>query len=124
MLRQLLLLLREILSINRAAIFLRQPTPAFGVAATVQESRRLRGACAIGISPGLLEHFDLSFDAGIGGQVFRSGRILRRSGQEARSDSEAQKEFELLGAQVAVPILDREPCWAWPCSMAASPGNR
>ena len=36
------------------------------------------------------------------------GRILRRYGEEARNDVETQKEFELLGAQVAVPILDRE----------------
>ena len=108
MLRQFLLLLREILSINRAAIFLRQPFTSFGNAPALAESRRLRAACAIGLSPGLLQHFELSFEAGIGGHLFRLGRILRRSGEEARADVETQKEFELLGAQVAVPILDRE----------------
>jgi nitrogen-specific signal transduction histidine kinase/DNA-binding NarL/FixJ family response regulator len=87
MLKQFLLLLREILSINRAAIFLRQPLAGFGNAPVVAESRRLRAACAIGLSPGLLQHFELSFEAGIGGHIFRLG---------------------LLGAQVAVPILDRE----------------
>jgi nitrogen-specific signal transduction histidine kinase len=50
----------------------------------------------------------LSFEAGIGGHIFRLGRILRRTGEVARTDVETQKEFELLGAQVAVPILDRE----------------
>jgi len=108
MLKQFLLLLREILSINRAAIFLRQPYGAFDGVAAPEESRRLRAACAIGLSPGLLEHFELSFEAGIGGKLFRLGRILRRSEEESRGDVEAQKEFELLGAQVAVPILDRE----------------
>ncbi len=108
MLKQFLLLLREILSINRAAVFLRQPLASFGNAPVVAESRRLRAACAIGLSPGLLQHFELSFEAGIGGHLFRLGRILRRSGEEARNDLETQKEFELLGAQVAVPILDRE----------------
>ena len=108
MLKQFLLLLREILSINRAAIFLRQPFAGFGNAPAVAESRRLRAACAIGLSSGLLQHFELSFEAGIGGHLFRLGRILRRSGEEARNDVETQKEFELLGAQVAVPILDRE----------------
>jgi signal transduction histidine kinase len=108
MLRQFLLLLREILSINRAAIFLRQPFTGFGHAPAMTESRRLRAACSIGLSPGLLQHFELSFEAGIGGHLFRLGRILRRSGEEARTDVETQKEFELLGAQVAVPILDRE----------------
>jgi signal transduction histidine kinase len=108
MLRQFLLLLREILSINRAVIFLRQPFTSFGNAPVVAESQRLRAACAIGLSSGLLQHFELSFEAGMGGHIFRLGRILRRSGEEARTDVETQKEFELLGAQVAVPILDRE----------------
>jgi signal transduction histidine kinase len=36
------------------------------------------------------------------------GHVLRRHSDEVRNDPEAQKEFELLGAQVAVPILDRE----------------
>ncbi len=39
MLKQFLLLLREILSINRAAIFLRQPFASVGTAPTVVESR-------------------------------------------------------------------------------------
>jgi signal transduction histidine kinase/DNA-binding response OmpR family regulator len=108
MLRQFLLFLRKIVSINRAAIFLRQPYAAFDGVAAPEESRRLRAACAIGLSAGLLEHFELSFEAGIGGQLFRLGRILRRNGEEARNDPEALKEFELLGAQVAVPILDRD----------------
>ncbi len=108
MLRQFLLFLRKIVSINRAAIFLRQPYAAFDGVAAPEESRRLRAACAIGLSAGLLEHFELSFEAGIGGQLFRLGRILRRNGEETRGDAEAQKEFELLGAQVAVPILDRD----------------
>jgi signal transduction histidine kinase len=68
----------------------------------------LRSAAAIGISSGLLEHFDLSLDSGIGGQLSKLGRILRRDSDEARADAETQKEFELMGAQVAVPIPDRE----------------
>jgi signal transduction histidine kinase/DNA-binding NarL/FixJ family response regulator len=106
MLKQFLLLLREILGINRAAVFLRQPFTAFGAGA--QESRGLRAASAIGLSTGLLQHFELSLEGGIGGHLFRLGRILRRNSEEVRADLEAQKEFELLGGQVAVPILDRE----------------
>jgi signal transduction histidine kinase len=108
MLKQFLLLLRELLGINRAAVFLRQPFSAPGGPSASLEARRLRAACAIGLSPGLLEHFELSFEAGIGGHLFRFGRILRRQSEDVRQDLEAQKEFELLGAQVAVPILDRE----------------
>ena len=108
MLRLFLLQLREIVSLNRAAIFLRPNYSAFGGPASPEESRRLRSASAIGLSPGLLEHFELSLDSGLGGHLFRLGRILRRSSDEVRADVEAQKEFELLGAQVAVPIFDRD----------------
>ncbi len=108
MLRQFLLQLREIVSLNRAAIFLRQPYTAFGATAAPAEARRLRVAGSLGLSAGLFEHFELSLDAGIGGHLFRLGRILRRSGEEVRADVETQKEFELLGGQVAVPILDRD----------------
>jgi signal transduction histidine kinase/DNA-binding NarL/FixJ family response regulator len=108
MLKQFLLLLRELIGINRAAVFLRQPSEWVGEQLALDDNRRLRAACALGLSTGLLEHFELSFETGIGGQVTRLGRILRRNSEEARLDVEAQKEFELLGAQVAVPILDRE----------------
>jgi signal transduction histidine kinase/CheY-like chemotaxis protein len=108
MLKQFLLLLREILGVNRASIFLRPHLPTFGGLPAVMETRRLRAACALGLAPGLLEHFELSLEAGIGGYLFREGRILRRDSAEIQGEIEAQKEFELLGAQVAIPILDRE----------------
>lgn len=108
MLRQFLLQLRDLLSVNRAAVFLRQPFASFGDSPALAESRRLRSVSSLGLSPGLLQHFELSFEGGIGGHVFRHGRVLRRNSDEARGDVETQKEFELLGAQVAVPILDRE----------------
>src|SRR5207248_11646700 len=106
--RQFLLLLREIIGVNRSVIFLRQPASVFGASADPREPQRLRSACAIGLPPGLLEHFELSLEAGIGGYVYRQGRILRRDYVEVRENLEIQKEFQLLGAQVAIPILDRE----------------
>lgn len=108
LLRQFLLLLREILGVNRSAIFLRPHLPSFGGTTAALEARRLRAACAMGLTPGLLEHFELSLEAGIGGYLFRQGRILRRQQAQASGDTEAAKEFELLGAEVAIPILDRE----------------
>lgn len=107
MLKQFLQFLREILSVNRAAIFLNRPCGPQAEAVS-GDSRRLRSAAAIGLSAGLLEHFELSLDSGIGAQVSRLGRILRRDGDEARADIDAQREFELLSAQVAVPIPDRD----------------
>jgi nitrogen-specific signal transduction histidine kinase/DNA-binding NarL/FixJ family response regulator len=108
MLKQFLLFLREILSINRAAIFLNRPCAPLTEVLSQEDTRRLRSAAAIGLASGLLEHFELSLDSGMGAQVARLGRILRRDSDEARADVEAQKEFELLGAQVAVPIPGRD----------------
>ncbi|HXG48863.1 MAG TPA: ATP-binding protein [Methylomirabilota bacterium] len=108
LLKQFLLMIREILGVNRAAIFLRQPVTTFGGPAAVEGGRRMRSACAIGLAPGLLEHFELSFESGIGGHLFHYGRILRRDSEEVQRDREMQKEFELLGVEVAIPMLDRE----------------
>ncbi|MGO8764744.1 MAG: ATP-binding protein [Limisphaerales bacterium] len=108
MLKQFLHFLREILSVNRAAIFLNRPAGPLTEVLSPEDGRRLRSAAAIGLSTGLLEHFELSLDSGIGDQLSKLGRILRRDSDEVRADPEAQKEFELLGAQVAVPIPDRE----------------
>ena len=108
MLKQFLQFLRDILSVNRAAIFLNRPCSPLTEGGTPEDTRRLRSAAAIGLSNGLLEHFELSLDSGIGAQVAKLGRILRRDSAEVRADSEAQKEFELLGAQVAVPITSRD----------------
>ncbi len=108
MLKQFLLFLREILSVNRAAIFLNRPCTPLTETPSLAESRRLRAVSAIGLSPGLLEHFELSLDSGLGAQLSRLGRILRRDSVEACEDGESQKEFELLGTQVAVPIPGRE----------------
>jgi len=106
MLRQFLLQLRDIIGLNRAAIFLRDGLSSNGL--NDELNRRLRVASAIGMPPGLLEHFELSLDSGLAGQVYRLGRILRRHSEEVALDVEAQKEFELLGAQVAVPMFDRD----------------
>ena len=107
MLKQFLQFLRETLSVNRAAIFLNHPVTPLDEALSSEGSRQLRAVAAIGLSSSLLDHLELSLDAGIGGQVARLGRILRRDSEEARADIESQKEFELLNAQVAVPIPDR-----------------
>ncbi|HUA67212.1 MAG TPA: ATP-binding protein [Candidatus Saccharimonadales bacterium] len=108
MLRQFLLFLREIFSVNRAAIFLNRPVLPLNETTSQDRNYHLRATAAIGLSPALLENFELSLEAGIGGHLVRLGRILRRNSDEVRADTEAQKEFELLGAQVAVPVFDRE----------------
>jgi signal transduction histidine kinase/CheY-like chemotaxis protein len=103
--RQFLIQLREVVSINRAAVFLRADA---GGKTGATASRELHPASAIGISQALLDQFHLSLDSGIGQQVSRLGRIIRSASDEARSDLETQREFELLGGQVAVPFFDRD----------------
>lgn len=108
LLKQFLLLLREIISVNRAAIFLRDPAEVIGGPAGQPHRRRLHSACALGLPATLLEHFELSLDSGIGGYTHRQGRILKNGSEAARNNREIQKEFDVLGVQVAIPILDRE----------------
>ena len=104
MLKEFLLLLREIIGVNRAVIFLRKPGDTMGS----QDDRWLRSTCAIGLEQTFFDHFALSLTAGIGSHLRRSGRILKVDSPETLASREILKEFQLLGAQVAIPILDRE----------------
>ncbi len=107
LLKQFLLQLREITGVNRAAIFLRRPAMT-GPGGAVQNGRFLRSASVIGLSTGVVDSLELSLETGIGGYLFHHGRILWRDSSEAHGDSEIEREFSLLGAQVVVPILDRQ----------------
>lgn len=108
LLKQFLLLLREIIGVNRAIIFLRKPAGLLSDSPLAADDRWLRPACAIGHDQSVLQHFALSLGAGIGGHLHRQGRILRATSHEAAHSREIAKEFQLLGAEVAIPILDRE----------------
>ncbi|HEY2343139.1 MAG TPA: ATP-binding protein [Chthoniobacteraceae bacterium] len=108
LLTQFLLLLREVIGVNRAIIFLRKPSGLLSENPLSAEDRWLRSACAIGLDQNVLQHFALSLGAGIGGYLHRQGRILRAGSSDAQASREISKEFQLLGAQVAIPILDRQ----------------
>ena len=108
LLKQFLLLLREIIGVNRAVIFLRKPAGILTDSPLAPDDRWLRSACAIGVDHSVLQHFALSLGAGIGGHLHRQGRILRHTHPDAQGSRDISKEFQLLGAQVAIPILDRE----------------
>jgi len=108
LLREFLLLLREVIGVNRAVIFLRHPATLFGGPAAGAEDRWLRSACAIGLEQSFLEHFALNLATGMGAHLRKHGRILRSTGHEALDDREMAREFHLLGGSVAIPILDRE----------------
>lgn len=107
LLNQFLLLLREVIGVNRAIVFLRRPAAMATEAPHSLEDRWLRSACCIGLDHNALDHFALSLSAGIGGYLHRQGRILRAHSPDALGNREITKEFQLLGAQVAIPIVDR-----------------
>ena len=114
LLREFLQLLREILGVNRAAIFLCHAAgwqPAQNAASPQGHdgnSSALAAACALGLPLQLLGHVGLSLRRGIGAHLQRHARILRRGATEAAHDQDIEREFERLGAQVAIPIFDRE----------------
>lgn len=105
--------LREILSVNRIALFL-EPAPSAPPAQTGGHYNRDRLTCvaAVGISKDLLDCIELSRQAGIGQHITRYAQILRAdSGSSApftEVDPKIGREFDILGCQVALPINDRE----------------
>jgi len=108
LLKRFLFLLREILGVNRAVVFLRKSPGPLAEGGHAKDDRWLRSACAIGIDQSFLDHFALSLRSGIGSQLNRQGRILRANSDETRNDRDAAREFRLLGVEVAIPVLDRE----------------
>ncbi|MBI3882292.1 MAG: hypothetical protein HY301_19820 [Verrucomicrobia bacterium] len=108
LLANFLQLLRELMSVNRAAIFLTPPPNSLFESGVGGEPVRLLPSCAIGINTTRLQNFELGMDRGIGRHLYQWGRILRFNGPEAAQDPQIAREFERLGAQVAIPILDRE----------------
>ncbi|HLS27447.1 MAG TPA: ATP-binding protein [Opitutales bacterium] len=109
---QFSLKLREITGVSRIAIFLEKTASLFPETTTNESANRLRCLCSVGIEPELFDYLTLSTTAGIGKAILRSGRILRNlNGNDHSafsSDPEIEREFKLLGGQVAIPILNRK----------------
>ena len=123
LLREFLLLLREILGVNRAAIFLAPRPRTDGGTVRRPCSQRLTSACALGLSPGVLENFELSLDAGIGG--YSSAPAASCAGTARRWSGTRAWRANLICWACAWPSL----CWtanrwsAWPCSTSGSTGE-
>ena len=106
LLREVLFLICELINVNKVVVFLKNPTLLFGTEGT--DTPTLRSGCAIGLDPTLLNYFALSLHKGIGAHLRKHGRILKRSSPEVIANPEINKEFQILGTEVAIPILDRE----------------
>ena len=106
LLQEFVLKLREVISVNRIALFLQPPQNPF-LPGPVAASRRMPCACSAGIAVDLYRFFELSLDGGIGAAIAANGSILRAD-SGAGISLDARREFEILGGHIAIPILDRE----------------
>ncbi|HTJ79440.1 MAG TPA: ATP-binding protein [Rariglobus sp.] len=106
LLHEFVLKLREVISVNRIALFLQPPQNPF-LPGPLAASRRLPCVCSAGIAADLYRFFELSLDGGIGAAIAADGRILRADAGATLS-LDARREFEILGGHIAIPILDRE----------------
>jgi len=105
--------LREILGVNRAALFVEDPgvQPWRG---SVIVSPRLSCVASVGIPKAIIDCFELSRTRGIGEHVARTGQILRHPleapATHRQEDPRMLREMEILGGRVAIPVHDRERC--------------
>ncbi|HUL52314.1 MAG TPA: ATP-binding protein [Opitutaceae bacterium] len=105
--------LREIIGVARIAIFLEPPPPAASLGiATAHDPQRLICAGAVGLPADLIECFELSRKSGLGQRIAQTGRILHLGAESTApfvaEDPRIQREFEILGCEVALPVNDRE----------------
>lgn len=110
--RQFALKLREIIGAARVAVFLEPPPAAGSIDAGSSASGRLSCVGAVGLPADLVECFELSREGGLGRRILRTGQILRLGAESAApflaTDPRLQREFEILGCEIALPVNDRE----------------
>jgi signal transduction histidine kinase len=99
---------RQIVGVSRIAVYLERPPTAV---ASVEKNTRMSCVAAVGIPPDIVECFELSRTAGLGARMYQSPQIVTATGEAlhnlAPTDQKIQREFEILGCRVAVPISDR-----------------
>lgn len=99
---------RDIVGVARIAVFLETPREAL---AGGGPGPRLSCAAAIGIPADVIECFELSRTSGIGARLVHTPQILQARGDSESlldaPDQKTQREFEILGCEVAIPITDR-----------------
>lgn len=103
---EFLRLVRELLGVGKLAIFTRRIDESLfeGQSPTTVEQLSVTGS--MGVAATIVEHLRLTLDAGIGGWLAREVRVLRRA--DAAGDPRIEREFQLLGTEVAVPMFDND----------------
>jgi len=110
LLEEFLKLMREFLGVSKLAIFTRPLPNGLFTDEAAQADPQLTIAASAGIAPQVIELLRLTLDSGIGALLATEARILRRAhlfdGLVTDYDGRIAREFELLGTEVAVPMLD------------------
>ncbi|MBI5394436.1 MAG: GAF domain-containing protein [Verrucomicrobia bacterium] len=105
-------LVRELLGVAKLVIFMRPVQTDLFQGHSGPVGQRLSAMVNTGISPEVAEHFRLTVDGGIGGLLSREPKILHRAKISDTLgldyDQQAAREFDLLGTEIAVPILDND----------------
>jgi signal transduction histidine kinase len=112
---EFLRLVRELLGTGKAAVFTQRLPGDLFAGPSAAGGEQFVIARSAGLAAHLVEHFRLSADSGIASHLLREARILLRS-QVTDSlaldyDPEVAREFDTLGADVAVPIFDEDRLW-------------
>ena len=110
--RELLGIVRELLSVSKLAIFIRGVPTGLTGGEPAGMVETFAVAASAGIAPEVVGHLRLAADAGLGGYLASEAKILRRSQLldpfALEFDPQIAHEFELLGTEVAVPIFDND----------------
>lgn len=105
-----ILKLRDHISFSRIGIFLE--SSAKQTLVKNARSKHLSCVASIGLPSDLVDCFQLSREVGIGRELYEHPRILHRSRQSRapfeHESASIDKEFAILGCQLAIPITDRE----------------
>ena len=112
LLAEFLNFVRELLGVGKLTLFTRQYHNDLFTETLALEDRQLTIASSYGIAPNVVEHLRLSLDFGIAGRLSHEAKLLRRTTQTdplaPDHDPQIAREFELLGAEVAVPMFDTD----------------
>lgn len=108
LLQQVLPSIRQSLGVHRVVVFLRHPAALEVGPGAQPESRRLHSAAALGISPRVLDHFELSLDSGIGALLGGQVGILQRSSPLVLGNASAEQEMDVLGVESVIGLMDGE----------------
>jgi len=112
LLAEFLNFVHELLSVGKLALFTRRYHNDLFTERLTLEERQLTIASSHGIAPNVVEHLRLNLDFGVAGRLSREAALLRRATDadplDPGHDPQVAREFDLLGAEVAVPMFDND----------------